>query len=63
MSRIDLIVLLRIPDKEIPVIPRIVARNAVRLKPVSCRNLDRVDKGCCSLPSMLLLPSENVVEL
>ena len=62
MSRIDLIVLLRIPDKEIPVMPRSVARNAVRLKPVSCRSLDRVDKGC-SLPSMLLLPSENVVEL
>jgi len=44
MSRIDLIVLLRMPDKEIPVMPRSVARNAVRLKPVSCRSLDRVDK-------------------
>ena len=60
MPKILLIVLLMTPDSEIPVMPRTVARNAVRLKPVICRSLDRVD---CASFSISLLLSENAVEL
>jgi hypothetical protein len=50
------------PDSEIPVMPRMVARNAVRLKPVICLSLDRVESGCASFSTSLLL-TENAVEL
>ncbi len=50
------------PESEIPVMPRMVARNAVRLKPVICLSFDRVDSGCASFSTSLLL-SENADNL